>query len=34
VTAHKVAGSHGTILQSPYVRELARVILEMGAKRS
>ena len=32
VTAHRVAGSHGTILQDPYVRELARVILEVGAK--
>ena len=30
VTAHRVAGSHGTILQDPYVRELARVILELG----
>jgi amino acid adenylation domain-containing protein len=32
VTAHRVAGSHGTILQDPYVRELARVILESGAR--
>ena len=32
VTAHRVAGSHGTILQDPYVRELARVILEAGAQ--
>jgi len=32
VTAHRVAGSHGTILQRPYVAELARVILEAGAK--
>jgi len=32
VTAHRVAGSHGTILQDPYVRELARVILEVGGK--
>jgi thioesterase domain-containing protein len=31
VTAHRVAGSHGTILQDPYVRELARVILKAGA---
>lgn len=30
VTAHRVAGSHGTILQDPYVRELARVILKAG----
>jgi thioesterase domain-containing protein len=32
VTAYRVAGSHGTILQDPYVRELARVILEAGEK--
>ncbi|HEX8694599.1 MAG TPA: amino acid adenylation domain-containing protein [Longimicrobium sp.] len=31
VTAHRVAGSHGTILQEPYVRELARAILAEGA---
>jgi thioesterase domain-containing protein len=29
-TAHRVAGSHGTILQEPYVRELARVIRAAG----
>jgi thioesterase domain-containing protein len=34
VTAHRVAGSHGTILQRPYVGELARVILEAGAAES
>ncbi|HEU4453986.1 MAG TPA: amino acid adenylation domain-containing protein [Longimicrobium sp.] len=28
--AHRVAGSHGTILQPPYVRELARAILAAG----
>ncbi|MFL5385764.1 MAG: amino acid adenylation domain-containing protein [Longimicrobiaceae bacterium] len=33
VTAHRVAGSHGTILQDPFVRELAHVILEMGANK-
>ncbi|MFL5539052.1 MAG: hypothetical protein ACJ8J0_08670, partial [Longimicrobiaceae bacterium] len=31
VTEHAVGGSHGTILQSPYVREVARAILEVGA---
>jgi amino acid adenylation domain-containing protein len=34
VTEHRVAGSHGTILQRPYVGELARVILEAGAETS
>jgi hypothetical protein len=31
--AHRVAGSHGTILQQLYVRELARAILAAGDER-
>ncbi|HYJ79084.1 MAG TPA: amino acid adenylation domain-containing protein [Longimicrobiaceae bacterium] len=33
-TAHRVPGSHGTILQDPFVHELARVILATGAGAS
>ncbi|HEX5727569.1 MAG TPA: amino acid adenylation domain-containing protein [Longimicrobiaceae bacterium] len=33
VSAHRVAGSHGTILQTPFVNELARVIRELGDER-
>jgi hypothetical protein len=34
VTEHPVGGSHGTILQRPYVQEVARVILELGAGKA